>query len=202
MIAENTLDNKANFVEEPQETLSMHPQKFALWLFIVSIIMLFAAFTSAYIVRRAEGNWLEFDLPNLFWANTIILLLSSATMHWSLILAKKDNIDLLKVAVVITSVLGFAFLVGQLYAWKDLVAASVWFAGDQSNPAGSFLYVITGLHAVHLISGIIFLVIVLVSTFRLKIHSKRLVRIEMCATYWHFLDILWLYLFGFLLLNH
>jgi cytochrome c oxidase subunit 3 len=202
MIAENTLDNQANFVEEPQETLSMHPQKFAMWLFIVSIIMLFAAFTSAYIVRRAEGNWLEFDLPSLFWVNTIILLLSSASMHWSLILAKKDNIDLLKVAVVITSVLGFAFLVGQVYAWKDLVAASVWFAGDQSNPAGSFLYVITGLHAVHLISGIIFLAIVLVSTFRLKIHSKRLVRIEMCATYWHFLDILWLYLFGFLLLNH
>ena len=90
MIAENTLDNQANFVEEPQETLSMHPQKFAMWLFIVSIIMLFAAFTSAYIVRRAEGNWLEFDLPSLFWVNTIILLLSSASMHWSLILAKKD----------------------------------------------------------------------------------------------------------------
>lgn len=202
MIAGNTLDNKADFVEEPQETLSMHPQKFAMWLFIVSIIMLFAAFTSAYIVRKAEGNWLQFDLPDLFWVNTIILLLSSASMHWSYILAKKDNIDLLKIAVVITTVLGFAFLVGQVYAWKDLVGAKVWFAGAQSNPSGSFLYVITGLHGVHLISGIVFLVIVLVSTFRLKIHSKRLARIEMCATYWHFLDILWLYLFGFLLLNH
>ena len=202
MITGNTLDNKSGFVEEPQETLSMHPQKFAMWLFIVSIIMLFAAFTSAYIVRKAEGNWLEFDLPTLFWVNTVILLLSSASMHWSYILAKKDNIDLLKVGVVITTVLGFAFLVGQVYAWKDLVASKVWFAGQDSNPSGSFLYVITGLHGVHLVSGVIFLVIVLVSTFKLKIHSKRLARIEMCATYWHFLDILWLYLFGFLLLNH
>lgn len=191
-----------NMIEEPKDTLSMHPHKFALWLFIVSIIMLFAAFTSAYIVRQAEGNWLYFDLPNLFWANSVILLISSATMHWAVVSAKKDHMNMLKIAVSITTVLGFAFLIGQYYAWGDLVSNKVFFTGDKSNPSGSFLYVITGMHGFHIISGLVFLLIALYSAFTFKIHSKNLIRIEMCATYWHFLDILWLYLFGFLLLNH
>ncbi|MEO1653932.1 MAG: cytochrome c oxidase subunit 3 [Bacteroidota bacterium] len=195
-------DLNINLMEEPRETLSMHPQKFALWLGIVSIVMLFAAFTSAYIVRQSEGDWLIFDLPQLFWVNSVVLILSSMTMHWALINARKDNINMLKVAISITTVLGIAFLVGQVYAWGDLVKDGVFFAGTESNPAGSFLYVITGVHAVHLVSGVIFLFIALYSAFTYRIHSKKLTRIEMCATYWHFLDILWLYLFGFLLLNH
>jgi cytochrome c oxidase subunit 3 len=76
------------------------------------------------------------------------------------------------------------------------------FGGSYSNPSGSFLYVITGLHAFHLITGIIYLLIILGASFQYNIHSKNMVRMEMCATYWHFLDILWLYLFAFLLLNH
>ncbi len=193
---------KLTFAEEPRETLSMHPQKFALWLFIVSIIMLFAAFTSAYIVRQAEGNWLVFDLPQLFWYNSIVLIASSATMHWSVVNARQDKISLLRTAISITTVLGLTFLVGQYLAWGELVRDGVFFAGSESNPAGSFMYVITGMHGLHLVSGVIFLLIALYSAFTYKIHSKNMTRLEMCATYWHFLDILWLYLFAFLILNH
>jgi len=190
------------WVEEPRENLYMHPQKFALWLFIVSIVMFFAALTSAYIVRKGEGNWLEFELPMSFWANSIVILISSLTMHWAYLLAKKNEVKMLKVAMGITGFLGSIFLIGQFIAWGSLVNSGVFFTGPTSNPSGSFLYVLTGMHWLHLISGVVFLMIVVFDVFRFKVHSKRILRIEMCATYWHFLDILWLYLFAFLLLNH
>lgn len=187
------------FMKEPQQTLSMHPKKFALWLFIVTVVMVFAAMTSAYIVRQSDGNWLVFDIPQTLWITSGIILLSSMTMHWAYISARKDNLGSLKLAMSITVVLGIAFLIGQYESWKELVNMGVYFVG---NPAGSFMYVFTGLHGLHLISGVIFLLVVLVNTFRYKIHAKNMVQMEMCATYWHFLDGLWLYLFLFLLLNH
>lgn len=177
----------------------MHPKKFALWLFIVSVVMIFASLTSAYIVREAEGNWLEFELPSIFYVNSAIILLSSVTMHWAYLSAKKDNIDQIKLALGITTILGIAFLVGQVMAWDKLVAMDVYFVG---NPAGSFVYVISGLHGFHIVSGIIFLLVVLVNTFRYKIHSKNMVQMEMSTTYWHFLDGLWLYLFIFLTISN
>jgi cytochrome c oxidase subunit 3 len=177
----------------------MHPKKFALWLFLVTVLMIFAALTSAYIVRQAEGNWLEYELPEIFWVTSGIVLLSSVSMQVAYFAAKRDNFIGLRIAMVFTVLLGFAFLVGQWYSWVALVDREVFFVG---NPAGSFLYVFTGLHALHLISGVIFLIIVLISTFRYKVHSQALNTLEMATTYWHFLGGLWLYLFLFLLLNH
>jgi len=187
------------YAEEPKQTLSMHPKKFALWLFIVTVVMVFAALTSAYIVRQSEGNWLEFDLPQTLYITSGIIFLSSVTMQLSYVAAKKDNLVMVRLSMLLTALLGVAFLAGQLISWEDLVAMDVFFVG---NPAGSFLYVLTGLHAVHLISGVIFLIVTTVNAFRYKVHSKSMDQIEMCATYWHFLDGLWLYLFLFLLLNH
>lgn len=185
-------------VEEANKPLAMNPKKFALWLFIASVIMIFAALTSAYIVRQADGNWMMFDLPNSLWITSAIILVSSATMHWAYLSAKTDNLEGTKLAISITTVLGLAFLIGQFIAWGDLVERNVYFVG---NPSGSFVYVISGLHGLHIVGGVFFLLIVLVATFRFKVHSKKMSQIEMCATYWHFLDGLWLYLFVFLLLN-
>lgn len=190
---------KIEYTEQPKITLSMHPKKFALWLFMVTVVMLFAAFTSAYIVRQSEGDWLQFNLPQAFWITSGIIILSSITMHWAYVSAKKDNLDAVKLAMGITTLLGVAFLVGQFIAWGELVDRNVYFVG---NPAGSFVYVFSGLHGVHLVGGVVFLLIVLIQTFRYKVHAKSLDQIEMCATYWHFLDGLWLYLFLFLLLNN
>ncbi|WP_266362279.1 cytochrome c oxidase subunit 3 [Tellurirhabdus rosea] len=182
--------------EEPEETLSMNPKRFALWLFIVSILMMFASMTSAYLVRRAEGDWLEFDVPRIFWYSTAVLLVSSVSMQWAYIAAKKDNFAALKTAISITFVFGLVFLGMQFQGWKDLVAQNVYFVG---NPAGSFMYVFTGLHAFHLITGLVVLLFALRSAFRMKTHSKELTGIQIANTYWHFLDVLWVYLFGFLL---
>ena len=185
-------------VEEASQPRAMDPKKFGMWLFIASVTMVFAALTSAYMVRQAAGNWMVFELPSLFGITTAIILASSATMHWAYISAKRDNLETTKVAISITTVLGVAFLVGQWMAWGALVRENVYFVG---NPAGSFVYVLSGVHMMHIIGGVVFLLIVLVATFRFKVHSRRLAQMEMCATYWHFLDALWLYLFVFLLLN-
>ncbi|KXX68992.1 cytochrome c oxidase subunit 3 [Flammeovirga sp. SJP92] len=182
----------------PKRPLSMHPKKFAMWLFIVSVVMIFAALTSAYIVRQAEGNWYTFELPNILYASTVVILVSSLTMHWAYLGAKKDNMSQLKSAITLTSVLGFVFLFLQFVGWEELVDINVYFVG---NPSGSFVYVLTGLHGLHIISGIIYLGIILVESYRNKINSSTIVRMEMCANYWHFLGGLWVYLFVFLLLN-
>jgi len=193
------LVSDVSILEEPQETLSMNPKKFILWLFIVSIIMLFAAMTSAYLVRRAEGNWLEYTVPAVFSYSSLVLVLSSLTMHWAYTAAKKDNFKTLRIAITVTFALGVTFLYMQFQGWVQLVDQNVFFVG---NPAGSFMYIFTGLHGFHLISGLLVLVFALVAAFRFKIHAKNLNQIEIAASYWHFLDILWLYLFFFLVYFH
>lgn len=190
----------ANVINEPKSITGIHPLKFTLWLLIMSIIMMFAAFTSAYIVRREEGNWLQFDLPQGLLINSIIIVLSSAAMQWANFSAKKDNLGALKVALLITLALGAAFLIGQWNVWSELVLNNIFFGGSTANPAGSFVYVITGVHGFHLITGLIFVLIVLLSAFRYRVHSKNLLRIDLCTVYWHFLGALWVYLYVFLVL--
>ena len=177
----------------------VHPRKFILWLFIISIIMLFAALTSAYIVRQSDGNWLEYELPGIFWVTSAVILLSSVSMQFAYISAKKDKMTQLKSGLAITLMLGIAFLTGQFLSWGYLVDHDVYFVG---NPAGSFLYVLTGLHGLHLISGLIFILVVFIGAIRYKVHSRNLLNLELSLTYWHFLGFLWIYLFFFLKLNH
>jgi cytochrome c oxidase subunit III len=198
MEMEKSLPGEMKIIEEPRKTLAMHPKKFAMWLFMASVMMLFASLTSAYIVREAEGNWLYFELPSLFYYTSAIIIVSSITMQWAYFAAKKDQADRVRTLVAVTSVLGVAFLVGQFMAWGDLVRNSVYFVG---NPSGSFLYVLTGLHGLHIVSAVIFLLIVLRSVTRREVNSGNMAQMEMCTTYWHFLGLLWIYLFIFFLIN-
>lgn len=189
-------------VEEAKKQMAMHPKKFALWLFMVSVIMVFGAFTSAYIVRQAEGNWMVFDMPSMFWFTTGVIMLSSVTMHWAYRSVKRDNNGAARIAMAITLVLGICFLAGQWLAWGQLLENGIHFVNASSGAiSGSFLYVISGLHGLHIVSGMIFLAVVMASVFQFRVHSQNSTQVEMCATYWHFLDGLWLYLFVFLLLN-
>lgn len=195
-----TQEHLANInLDEPEETLSMNPKKFMLWLAIVSIMMMFAGWTSGYLVRKAEGRWHEFEIPQIFWYSTAILLISSVSMIFAVQAAKKDNFNTLKTAISITFVFGIAFLVMQVVGFSDLIQNKLFFAG--SDVASSWLYALVGLHAAHVISGLVVLLISLISAFGFKKASKNLLRIQLCATYWHFLDLLWLYLFLFLYFN-
>jgi cytochrome c oxidase subunit 3 len=160
--------------------------------------MMFAGLTSGYIVRRAQGNWLHFELPPMFWYTTAIIVFSSLTMHWALRSAKKDELTQLKLAIGLTFICGCLFLYGQVMGWGQMVQQGVYLGGDQSNPSGSFVYLLAGLHGLHIVGGLIYLLVVLVNAFQFKVHSKNTTRISMCATYWHFVDILWVYLFFFM----
>lgn len=181
---------------EAKPVLSVNKWKFITWLFIITILMLFASQTSAYLVRRAEGNWTEFPMPTIFYWSTLVLGVSSVFMHLASRAARSDNFSQLRLFISVTTLFGVAFLLMQYAGWQELQTAGVYLKG---NPSGSFLYILTGLHAFHLITGLIVLLFALVSAFRMNIHGKNLVQIEVCATYWHFLDILWIYLFVFLL---
>jgi len=192
----------ARAINEYKTTTGVHPLKFTLWLLIMSIVMMFAAFTSAYIVRREEGNWLEFNLPAGLLINTLIIVLSSVTMQWAYYSAKKDNLNSLRIALMVTFILSLSFLIGQWNVWGELVVNKIFFGGPTANPSGSFVYVLTGVHGFHLITGLIFLVIVLISAFLYRVHAKNLLRIELCTTYWHFLSALWVYLYVFLAVYH
>lgn len=183
----------------PIKVRSMNPKKFGLWLFMLSVLMIFASLTSAYIVKKAEGDWLVITFPELFKLTSVLIILSSISMHFSYVASKKNNIKNIRIGLAITGLLALAFSVGQYLSWGELVDQGVFFVG---NPAGSFIYVLTGLHVAHLFGGLIFLIIVLKQAFSYQVHSKNLLSIELCATYWHFLGGLWLYLYIFLILNN
>lgn len=182
-----------------QDKINTKPVKFVLWLFILSSIMLFAAFTSAYIVRRAEGNWKMFDLPNAFWATSGIILLSSLTMHYAYLSTKRFNLKHQKIGLWITFLLGLLFLYGQLYGWKQLIQQNVHFSF--ANPSESFVYVISGFHGIHIVAGLIIILTALFGAYKNINQTRNVFRMELCSIFWHFIDVLWIYLFVFLLLN-
>ncbi|PKQ68639.1 cytochrome c oxidase subunit 3 [Raineya orbicola] len=196
-----------NFYEEPEEVFSMNPKKFMLWLFVVSITMIFASLTSAYIYKQSDKDaWITFDLPEVLLYSTIVIVLSSIFMQLSYHFAKKDEIGKLKINLFITAILGVTFLVMQWEGWVKLVQMGIFVGGvdrmgNPVSPAGSFVYVLMGLHAFHLITGLIFLLSVTWSAFRFKVHKKAMLKIELCNIYWHFLGGLWVYLYLFMSLN-
>lgn len=175
---------------------SIPTSKIFLWIAIASIIMLFAGLTSAYIVRQAEGNWVHFELPKIFYLSTAFIMLSSASMQWALSAVKKNHLKNLLTGLIITLGLGLAFSFSQFFGWSKLVEEKIFFVG---NPSGSFLYVLTGLHLAHLAGGLIYLLVVITKSIMNKYSSENNLQVQLCATYWHFLDILWVYLFVFLL---
>ena len=188
---------------EKEEGLGWHPYRVITILLIFSFTMVFAGWTSAYIVRRDEGNWREFELPAVFILSTIIVVLSSVTMQWAYYAAKHDEIKRLKMALGLTVLLGLGFLVSQWQAWTFLVVNQrTHFGGMDANVSGSFLYVLTGWHMVHIISSVIFVAVILRKAFNYQVHSRALLAIGNANLYWHFLTGLWLYLYLFLLLNH
>lgn len=178
----------------------IHPHKFALWVAIGSIIMMFAAFTSAYVVRRAAGNWLEFKLPDIFMVNTAVILLSSVTIHLAYTGFKAGNEKRYKGMLIATFLLGLIFVALQYQGWEALTAIGATFT---VNPSSSFIYVISGLHAAHVLGGIVALSVALTHAYALPFKPilRRRQRFELVVQYWHFVDILWVYLMVFFMIQ-
>lgn len=178
-----------------QTNFQVNPKKFMFWIFLVTIIMLFAAFTSAYIVRKAEGNWEFFNLPQAFKWSCGIVVLGSLFMQSAYFFARRNDLFKLRLFLWITLITGFAFIFSQYTGWTQLVSNKVFLVG---NPSGSFVYVISGFHLIHIIGALMFLISTIYSAYRYQIHSKKMLKINLMTTFWHFLGGLWLYLYLFL----
>lgn len=180
------------------ERKKIHPHKFALWIAMGSIVMMFAGLTSAYIVRQAQGNWVYFKLPTLFTISTATILISSVTMAMGVSAFKKRAMPKFQVLITVTLVLGILFGVFQYMGFRQLYASNIRVDG---NPGESFLFIIAGLHLLHILGGIIALIIVFFRAFRTKVKIYNATGLEIVASYWHFVDALWIYLFVFFLAN-
>lgn len=190
-------------VNEPiaRNVRAMDAKKFMMWLIIVSIVMIFISLSSAYIVKQSDGNWPIIKFPTMFIWSSVIIVLSSVTMHWAYLAAKWNELLQNRLALVLSAVLAGVFIYTQWLAGVDLGEnQNMYFTG--SHAASSFIYVFAGLHIFHLFTGVIFLIVMLVASFRYKVHSKSMTKMEMLTTYWHFLGGLWLYLYLFLELNN
>ena len=178
-----------------QSKNKIHPHKFTLWVGMGSIVMMFAGLTSAYIVKRNQANWQTFDIPVFFWYSTLVLLLSSFTIQLSLKAIKERRMEQYRRRMTLTMLLGVLFIVAQTIAFRDF-----WNAGMtlQENVSFSFLYVIVGLHALHVIGGVIALIVMSINAYSSKRKNYSIVPVELIATYWHFVDVLWIYLLVFL----
>jgi cytochrome c oxidase subunit 3 len=190
-----------NMAQQPMTPeLKEKTRKFLLWLGLISIGMMFAGLTSGYIVRRETGTWLKFDLPFSFWISTAFILMSSITMNWSVQLIRKNDLKMLPNAVLTTFLLGVGFGVCQFVSWHALISKNIYLTGSESSASGSYLYIISALHLCHIIGGLIALGVVFVKSVRKRYASDNYLGIKLCATYWHFLDGLWVYLFLFMLI--
>jgi len=169
-----------------------------LWIGIVSIVMLFAGLTSAYVVRADNGNWKVFKLPDIILISTALIITSSLTMFVAQQAIKKNNLKLTAISLFITLGLGIGFFCTQYAGWKELTSQGIYFMGKQSNASGSFLYLIALVHLFHMIGGLIALSVSFTKTVLKRYSSSDFQGIELTAIYWHFLDLLWVYLFLFL----
>ncbi|HMN32369.1 MAG: cytochrome c oxidase subunit 3 [Chitinophagaceae bacterium] len=180
----------------------LHPHKMLLWIAIASMCMMFAGWTSAFLVRKAQGNWLIFKVPTAFWISSIVIILSSITIHLAIKEFKKRNISLYKTLISTTALLGFIFMILQFVGFFQMHKSGITLASNGDGVSGSFIYVISGIHLLHMLGGVIALIITFfVVNFRRKTKVYTSNGLEILATYWHFVDILWIYLFLFFIIN-
>ncbi|MFA7444892.1 MAG: cytochrome c oxidase subunit 3 [Flavobacteriaceae bacterium] len=173
--------------------------KTMLWVGMISMFMMFAGLTSAYIVSKSRPDWLsEFELPNAFLISTLVIIISSFTFHFAVKAIKKDDRSNTSMFLWVTFGLGIAFVVLQFMGFGQIVQNGYFFTGAESTVTTSFIYIATIMHLAHLFAGLISLVVVIYNHYKQKYNSSQPLGIELSAMFWHFLDFLWLYLFLFL----
>jgi cytochrome c oxidase subunit III len=177
----------------------LHLEKFrtGMWVAIASVVMLFTALTSAYIVRAAgAADWTPIAIPKLLWVSTAVIVISSFSFEFARTALKKGDQQTYGRMLMVTVILGLGFLVVQVLAWRQLVSQGVYLS---SNPYGSFFYLLTALHGLHLLGGVFALDYLLLHAWRKRtpeqIGARRNAAVGAVAIYWHFMAGLWIYLF-------
>ena len=181
------------------QAVSMPLPRVALYVLMAVIGVLFSLFSVAYIGRMAYGDWRTLPEPTLLWLNTAIIMLSSISFHQATKNAKENQIKRSREYLLLSGVLTFGFIVGQLFVWRELVSFG-YFAS--TNPSYAFFYLLTALHILHLAGGLIAWTVVTIKSFiTQKETSDFALKVNLCAVYWHFLLIVWALLFIMLLLT-
>ena len=166
---------------------------------MVSLIMSFAGLTSAFIVSSSREDWLkDFQLPNAFTTSLVIILISSVTFILAKRALKQNNRSATMGFLLITLGLGVAFIVFQVKGFNEIIASGYNLTGPTSNVTMSYIYVIACLHILHVIAGLITLLVVIYNHYKQKYKAENMLGLELASTFWHFVDVLWLYLFFFL----
>lgn len=168
---------------------------------LASMVIFFGGFCSYYLVMQGNGSWLSFQLPSTFFFSTSVIVFSSATMLWAQKSIQKGQNRNATLGLFFTLILGFLFCATQFIAWSDLHSHGIVFSGKSSNISGSILYVITFLHFLHIIAGIIALLVTTFKVSRNRYSERSHLGISLCAIFWHFLDVLWVILFLLLYFN-
>ena len=174
-------------------------KKMMLWFGIVSLIMSFAGWTSAFVVSSAREDWLtDFALPNAFSVSVVLIILSSLTLMLAKKYLKLNKVSKVSFYLLATMVLGVGFIISQLIGFQQIIDLGFNFTGPTSNITISYIYIIATVHILHVIVGLICLMVVIYNHFKQKYNTENLLGFELAANFWHFVDILWLYLFLFL----
>jgi cytochrome c oxidase subunit III len=169
----------------------------AVWVLLTAVTMLFAGLSSAYIVLRGVPAWQNISMPSMVWVNTMVLLASSVAIELARNAVKRGHQGAMKQWLAVSGILGFAFLLGQIAVWRQLANAGIYLA---TNLHSSFFYVLTGAHALHLAGGLIGLAVVIQGAFAYRLTPVNHEPLKVWALYWHFMDLVWIYLFLLLLL--
>lgn len=168
-----------------------------LWISMISMVMFFAGLTSAYVISMKREDWVNFDLPNAFYISTALIVISSLTLMLSQRFLKQDKRQLSLLLVVITFFLGIGFVWQQYVGFNELKSVGLFFTGPESTVSTSFIIGITFMHVLHLFAGIIVLFVVIYNHFKYKYKPDEMLGFELGAIFWHFVDVLWIYLILF-----
>lgn len=182
-----------------QQEKQARAKKMMLWFGIISLIMSFMGWTSAFLVSSSRPDWLkDFQLPNAFIISTIVIVISSVTFIMAKKGIKQDNRQLTSTMLLCTLVLGAVFIFFQVQGFQEIIDMGYYFTGESSNVTMSYIYLIAMVHILHVVAGLISLLVVIYNHFKQKYTAENLLGLELSATFWHFIDILWVYLFLFL----
>jgi cytochrome c oxidase subunit 3 len=169
--------------------------KIGLGVFLAVASSLFALSISAYSIRMQMPDWWALPVPRLLWLNTALLVVSSGTLQWAQAAARRDDLDNARTGLLATAASSLAFVFGQLLAWRELSDAGY---GLAANPANSFFYLMTGLHGLHVLGGLAVLGRTIDRAWRGIDMARLRLSVELCTLYWHFLLVVWLFLFALL----
>jgi cytochrome c oxidase subunit 3 len=190
---------EVSMTAEDYKSRTARSYKLILLFAMVSMTMMFAGLTSAYVVSQSRADWLkDFELPSAFYLSTIAIIGCSVTFHLAKKAIQKDNQSLTTSLLLATLVLGISFVVLQFFGFGQIVENGYYFTGSASSITTTFLYIVVIVHLLHLAGGMISLLIIIYNHFKQKYNSTQTLGIELGAMYWHFLDFLWVYLFLFL----